>query len=196
MKNGKIIYSRSIAEFSEQYIKALNNGELVLHPCECSYCISFDFYNENLRERVNMLKGRACDKNYVAIIPSMRSLKKLDIEPNKLERQFMKKYWPDLLKIAFSDTYCLGVPKEKWLRDTLKKINPLVGITSANKTGDSLAKKGTDIDKGLIRGVDKVLINDALIYADKQSTIVRLKKGIEILRQGEVEITERTTKAL
>lgn len=184
----KLIEKQDQNQWPLLFSEAINGDQVVIAPCETVYCVCFNPLKPLLLERALTVKNRT-DRKFISMIASVDSLKPLGIEPNRLERIFMERFWPGPLSIAFSDQFAVRMVKEPWLQAALKLVKaPLVAASSANLSGEPPVYEASQLNPVLVERVDHLFIDDGFNPERTVSTLVRLKTKVELLRPGAVQI--------
>lgn len=169
-------------------------------PTDTLYGIGACALNKQAVERVYALRKRSPKKPCIILIPDIKSLKLFGIKLTSAQKIFLQNHWPNPLSIILptplkkfsylhrgTNTLAFRIPKQKALRDLLKKIGPLIA-PSANYEGKQPAQT--------IREAKKYFGNNVLYKAGgklngKPSTLAALSGAgnVKILRQGEYSLS-------
>jgi L-threonylcarbamoyladenylate synthase len=190
MTDGKIVSIAAESETGPLFAKAIKEKKIVVFPWETVYCLCFDVLDEDCVERAYQIKGRPKEKKFPSTLPGEDYLEFAGVRPNELESKFMAKYWPGQLTIAFSEDFACNVATNPYHRKMLRRLKTIVATTSANTSGRPGPLKAKDIEKRIVDQVDLVFVDDSKIAFPTTTTVVRLKDGIEVLREGAVNLAE------
>jgi L-threonylcarbamoyladenylate synthase len=174
----------------------LRNGGVAVIPTDTLYGIVAPALNKQAVEKVYALRKRSPQKPCIILIPDIKSLELFGIKLTSDQKIFLQNHWPNPLSIILPtplkkftylhrDTNALAfrMPKQKALRDFLKKTGPLIA-PSANVEGAPPAQTITE--------AKNYFGNNVLYKAGGRknapaSTLVALSKEgvVKIIRQGE-----------
>ncbi|MBT8342683.1 MAG: threonylcarbamoyl-AMP synthase [Desulfatitalea sp.] len=189
---------RPDADTLQRAARLIRQGGLVVFPTLGLYGIGGDALNPQVVERIFSLKGRQAAKPLLVIIDTLRMLDRVAQPPTPMARGLMNRFWPG--KVTFVLTARPGLPTgltagsgkigvrqvRHPVAAALVKLmqGPLTG-TSANLSGAGGCSEVSQIEPGLISGVDLVL--DAGRLKGHGSTVVDVSgEQPLLLRQGAV----------
>lgn len=188
----------------DEAISVLENGGLVVFPCETVYGAAVDSSNVAAVEKLNSYKQRPFGKPY-AIMCSSQSMAEKYVELNKTAKNLYKTFLPGPVTIISkgkgmvakgieSEGGTLGVriPDYKLMLDLIEKFGRPIVATSANASYQKRPYKLPDILEN-ISEKQKLLI-DLMIDAgelpnNEPSTVIDTTLDDPmILRQGEIKL--------
>jgi L-threonylcarbamoyladenylate synthase len=187
MTDGKMVDKPSDKEFVDILTQAIRKNNIVIFPGDAYYTIGFNYFHQESKEKVYVMKGRPTHKKFPAFISSPEVLAKVGIVPTSLELKAMEKYWPGQLFIAFSDDFMAKVTPTKAIRDAIANVGGIMGATSANRSNYPEVLHGKMLGPEMKDMADAIIIDDRRI-TEKKATFARLKGSVEILHQGAVVI--------
>jgi len=142
-------------ENSDNFIKILEGGGVVVMPTDTLYGILGSALNKSIVERIYQIRKRRVDKPCIILIGSIAELEKFSIYPSLAQKNTIEKYWPaspslggpgpvsivlDCAEDSFSylhrgtNSLAFRMPRPPALRDLLLKVGPLIA-PSANPEG-------------------------------------------------------------
>ncbi|MBI2597355.1 threonylcarbamoyl-AMP synthase [Candidatus Daviesbacteria bacterium] len=181
-------------EFS-QIVRFLKEGKIGVIPTDTIYGLIGSAFNPHTVEEIYKLRKRVKDKPMIILISSIDDLKKFDIKLTDIQRDFLKKNWPNPLSVVLSckvqrfsylhrgtNTLAFRMPKDTKLLNILREAGPVVA-PSANLEGK---KHATNINQARKYFGDKVSFYlDGGYRESKPSTIVAFDNNlVKILRRG------------
>jgi len=176
---------------TEQAVKTLKEGGIILYPTEGVYGLGCDPFNETAVTRLLKLKKRKVDKGLILIAANWGQVKSLiKIDPTK--QKLIKEKRGEPITWVFPATkkapkWVTGKFKTIAIRVTThpgaKKIcqrfgGPIVS-TSANLSRKKSIKKLTQVDKKILAGVDFV-VPGSTGNLGKPTEICDVKTGVAI----------------
>ena len=182
-----------------QVIRLLKARKVGIIPTDTIYGIVGLALNPKTVEEIYNLRKRAKDKPMIILISDLSDLEKFDVKVSKQTEEILKRLWPNPVSIVLpcpnekftylhrgGKTLAFRMPKDKWLRDLLKEVGPLVA-PSANIEGEPVAET--------VEGAKKYFGGKVDFYLDKgkippsPSTLIEIKDSeIKVLRQGNFNI--------
>jgi L-threonylcarbamoyladenylate synthase len=168
-------------------------------PTDTLFALTGDARSEEVAMRISNVKKRLPDKSFPVFVPSLNWLLKNGNFSYTDKETFLRlasTFWPGPLtivsrfsfnfqlseKVTSDDFVALRVVSHPVIMKIFEEVNfPIIG-TSANISGKINPLSIDDIDKTLFNQVDFSIKGD-LIYLTS-STVVRIEKGFEVLREG------------
>lgn len=182
--------------FDDKIVSLLSRGGVGLLPADTIYGISCRALDPEAVRRAHEIKKRDKSKPFVILISRIEQLDELGIITTDAAPAL--RYWPGPLTLVcraakapewlHRGTYTLAVrqPDFPALRGLIDRVGPIVS-TSANLSGGKPAASAAEAEKYFKDKLDFYV--DTGPHAGRPSTIVKSSfKGMEILRQGAVEI--------
>ncbi|QQR78499.1 MAG: threonylcarbamoyl-AMP synthase [Candidatus Moraniibacteriota bacterium] len=180
----------------------LQGGGVVVLPTDTVYGIVASALIPETVERVFQLRQRDTHKAVIVLISNEGELKRFSIPLDEQAGTFLRSVWPGRVSVVLptteparwthlhrgTDSIAFRIPADPALRAFLRRTGPLIA-PSANTAGEPAA---TSIDTARKYFDDRVdLYIDGGTLESAPSTLVRWTPGgIEILRQGAVQIDE------
>ena len=124
-------------------VKIIKNGGVIVCPTDTVYGFLADATNKKAVEKIFKIKKRPKSKPLPIFIKDIASAKKF-VQINKKGEKILRKYWPGkytfilkrkpAVKLYGVDkkTIAIRIPKHKFLKDLLKKVNKPLVQTSVN----------------------------------------------------------------
>ena len=189
----------------KQAVALMASGEVVAAPTETIYGLFCDPRQQKAVHKVFAMKGRDAKKALPLVAGSSAQVKRLVVW-NRVADALAKKHWPGPLTmvlplrnkarlaygVAAKKEIAIRVSGSSDVRSLCRAVGfPLVA-TSANRSGESVARSAKEIEK--IFGQTIFVVDGGHLPKRKPSTILRIKKnsGMELLRSGALcEMHER-----
>lgn len=188
----------------DQAIKTLQDGGLVVFPCETVYGIAVDSLNPKAVEILNTYKQRPFGKPY-AIMCSDQEMAEKFVSLNKTAKNLYKTFLPGpmtvvsigLHKVANgieSETGTLGVrvPAYPFMLKLIKKFGRPIVATSANASYQKRPYKISDILENISEKqkalIDLIIDAGQLPHNEPSTVIDTTLDQPTVLRQGEIKI--------
>ena len=188
-------------------INILENGGLVIFPCETVYGIAVDSLNSNAVKKLNDYKERPFGKPY-SIMCSSQDMAEHFVDINSTAKNLYKTFLPGPITIISkgkglladgieSEQKTLGVriPDYKFMLDLISKFGRPIVATSANAAYKKRPYKISDIlenvsikQRGLI---DLIIDVGELPHNDPSTVIDTTLDDAVVLRQGEIMISDK-----
>ncbi|MDD5456587.1 MAG: L-threonylcarbamoyladenylate synthase [Candidatus Margulisbacteria bacterium] len=178
-------------------IQALKKGGIIALPTDTVYGIAADAGMEAAIEKINLLKKRPMDKNYILQVGSINDAEKLCREWTPQIKKTVKKYWPGQITFIFNknpevsypfldETIAIRIPDHELCLTLLKLYDKPLVVTSLNMSGEPEILRVADIPEQIGEQLDYVLPEQG-VFSQKASTIVDLTRSYaRVLRQGNV----------
>lgn len=186
---------------TDQVVKLLKSGKIGVMPTDTIYGIVGSALNTRTVEEIYFLRKRAKNKPFIILISSLDDLKKFGIKITAVQRDFLKKVWPNPVSVILpcpeekfaylhrgKKSLAFRIPRDKILERILEKAGPLVA-PSANfeqeKPAETIAQAKKYFDNKIAFYVEGGKLKS------KPSTVVRLyEDGLQIvLREGSFRIS-------
>jgi L-threonylcarbamoyladenylate synthase len=170
----------------ESVVRHLRDGGLVAHPTETVYGFG-GLVQRRALERLAELKSREHDKPFLLLVPSARSVARL--EWTEEARELARAFWPGSVTLVLSDpgrTFPLGIRSERGAVAVRQSSHPLtrrllelldepLTSTSANVPGGLPASSGEQAfheAKALGAGMEMWVLDAGALSESSASTIV------------------------
>lgn len=176
-------------------VAALNKGDLILYPTETIWGIGCDATNEAAIQKVDGLKQRLKDKNYIVMVDSMEMLSQyLAYIPPKAcdlieyhKRPLTIVYdqpqnLPNCL-LACDGTIAIRVTLDPFCKQLIKTFGKPIISTSANISGQAFPKSFMEIEESIKNGVQAIAAHQqsGIISNSSPSTIVKVIDGKDLI---------------
>jgi len=180
-----------IIKMKKENIKILKEGGIGVVMTDTIYGVLGSAFKPKTVEKIYILRKRDKKKPFIILISSKKDLQKFGIKINKDIRKILDKYWPGKVSVILPSpsskfnylhrgkkTLAFRLPKNKKLKDILKKTGPLVA-PSANLEGKSPAK---NIKEAKIYFAKKVDFYESGKKSNSNpSKIIIIKNGKELV---------------
>lgn len=179
----------------EEIFQVIKNKGISVFPTDTIYGIVGSALDKKTVEKIYKLRKRNKQKPMIILVGSKKDLELFEISLSKEQEKSLKKFWPGKVSVILEckkkkfeylhrgkNSLAFRLPKEKWLKEFLKRTGPLVA-PSANLEGEKPAKTINEAKKYFQDKVDFYV--DFGKLQSKPSMIISLgKKGeVEILRK-------------
>lgn len=185
----------------EAAARIIGYGGSVIFPTRSLYGLGVDALNPEAVRRVFTIKGRAETKPILVLIHEPEQLPRLVTHLPTVAEQLMERFWPggltlimeavpDLPEPLTAGTGKIGVRRDEHpVCAALTKAfgGPITG-TSANRSGQSGAASISEIDAGVIAGVDLVLDAGELAGGVGSTILDVTGKPVRLIREGSVSL--------
>lgn len=144
---------------TKDVINIIKNDGIGVMPTDTIYGLVGSAFSHKAVERIYRARKREGNKPFIVLIDSIEDLSRFGIKKDKRLDSFLKKVWPGPISVILpvknktflylhrgKNSLAFRLPKDKWLRNTLKKTGPLVA-PSANPAGMPPAKNIKDAKK-------------------------------------------------
>jgi len=170
----------------EELIEILKKGGIGVLPTDTIYGLVGSAFSKKAVERIYEVKERKKDKPFIILISSFKDLRIFGVELPREAFTLLKKIWPGRVSVIFplkskkffylhrgKNSLAFRLPKDRWLRNILKKIGLLVA-PSANLEGEPPAETIKEAKKYFGNNVD-FYFNKGKIKG-RPSTILEIKR--------------------
>ncbi|MCD6113250.1 MAG: threonylcarbamoyl-AMP synthase [Bacteroidales bacterium] len=169
-------------------LKVLNKNGIILYPTDTIWGIGCDATNYKAVEKINKIKKRTKDKNFIVLIDDIKKLRNYVenipeilydlIESIDTPLTIIYPYAKNLTKnvIAKDNSIGIRITKDVFCKKLIQLFGKPIVSTSANISGEENPIYFNKISKDIINSVDYVvdLFHDR-IKEIKPSTIIKLK---------------------
>ena len=204
----KIMVILTSFDKSKQIIDTLQNGGLVIFPCERVYGVAVDSQNTEAVEKLNRYKQRPFGKPY-AIMCSNEKMAEDYVEINSVAKNLYKTFLPGPVtviskgkgKVATgieSETGTLGVriPDYKDMLELISKFGRPIVATSANSSYQKRPYEISDILLNISakqRSLIDLIIDVGELPKNEPSTVIDTTLDDPmVLRQGEIKLKNKS----
>lgn len=165
----------------------LKRGEVVLLPCDTIY--GFVGVVDLSLERLNALKGRNGEKNFIQLV-TLDMATQISRDPID---ESLSALWPGPLTIIVNakggGTTAIRVPADPYLISLIEEVESPLYTTSANRAGEPFLKSFEEIYEVFGSEISLFVKGDILSEA-LPSTILDISGGrYKIVRQGALDIS-------
>jgi len=170
----------------------IKTGGIIAYPTETVYGLGCDPYNALAIEKINNIKQRPLNKQFILLAGHIDQVKPLILISKEQEKVILKSAEPTSWVVdASKHAPAWLVDKNKTLTIRISKhhgVQQLCGIldhaiisTSANLSGKKPAKNSIELHRYFHRKVDKIIVSN-IRHTGKPSKIIRLCDN-RIIRQ-------------
>ncbi|MFH0879592.1 MAG: L-threonylcarbamoyladenylate synthase [Lentisphaerota bacterium] len=172
---------------------ALRKGLLVVLPTETVYGLAGDLSQPGVLEKMYRAKGRPETKPIPLFAPSLELVKACGAEFSPAALRLAEAFWPGPLTLVLmtgKEFVGFRVPDYLPALMLLKAFGGILGVTSANRSGEPAAVTAQEADRAL--GSEVAMILDAgRSPGGVPSTVVKVEgSSVEILREGAISAVE------
>lgn len=202
------VLSAARPENLSKALQVLKAGGMVAFPTDTVYGLGASAYHAQAIARIYKAKGRSRENPIPILLANMQELSRVTLSPPPMARRLAKRFWPGPItlivwrkptlpdEISPSSTVGVRVPDHPVALTLLTIAGPLA-VTSANKSGDPIARTASEVLEGFGGDIDLIL-DGGMTPGGEPSTVVDCTRASpQILREGpisEVEIREELTK--
>ena len=201
--NMKIIKQKNIS--TNELVKDLQNGKVIVYPTETSYGLGADATNEEAVNKIFKIKKRQVGKSVLVVMPNIEMAMQY-VEWSELLNELAQKYWPGPLTVvvplksghnlasdvvAIDNTLAFRISSHPLITELTKKLNKPIVSTSANISAQGDAYNSQAIINVFEKEINQpdIIIDAGQLPEKSPSTIIRLLNDkIEVLRQGQIKI--------
>ena len=180
--------------------EVIQNGGIILYPTDTVWGIGCDPKNEDALNKINVLKKRATDKNFIVLVESERLLSRyakvipdvcydlIDFTEKPLTIIYPKGQFVAKQVLADDGSIGIRLVKDEFCIKLIQKLKSGIISTSANISGKATPVTFDDISDDIKNGVDYI-VNLGPIDENKKnispSQIIKIseKSEITILRK-------------
>lgn len=191
----------------ERSISVLQNGGLVIFPCETVYGIAVDSQNPEAVKRLNDFKQRPLGKPYAIMCSSQEMVEKY-VDLNDSAKNLYKTFLPgpvtviskskgNLAKGIESEFGTAGVriPDYKFMLDLIEKFGQPIVATSANASYQKRPYKISDVLDNISKKqkslIDLIIDAGELPHNEPSTVIDTTLDTPTVLRQGNIKLKDK-----
>ncbi len=179
----------------------LESGELAIIPTDTVYGVAADPRVEGAEGRLCDAKGRDRMKPLPLLAADTAQVEEYGAVLGEIERKLAAAFWPGPLTMVLTlkdGVACEGfrVPDNEFVVRLLRRMNGVLRVTSANRSGGVDA--GTVEDAvGELGDFVAVAVDAGKATAGRPSSVIRVSDGkIELLREGVLSMEQLTAVAV
>ena len=162
----------------------IKNGGIIAYPTDTIYGLGCDPYDPEAIDRINAIKQRPLDKQFILLAGHIDQIRPLLILDEQQEKTITQNNEPTSWIIAASqnaptwltdgnNTLTIRISKNDEVQRLCHALKHPIISTSANISGHMPAKNALDLHKLFQQNVDKILISNKPLTG-KPSKIIRL----------------------
>ena len=180
----------------EQCLQVLQNGGLILYPTDTVWGIGCDATNEKAVEKVYKLKRRPDEKAMIVLVADERDVLQYVASPDLAVFDYLQEtkkpttvIYEDAIGLADNlvgkdGSIAIRICNEQFCKHLIKRFRTPIVSTSANISGEPVAKIFAEINDQIKNGVDYVVNyrqDDKTIAAP--SSVIKWNNGhLEVIR--------------
>lgn len=195
-------------EFENSIIKAKKiylEGGVFVYPTDTIYGLGANPFNEEALEKVNEIKGRHEEKNYILLIDSIDTLSKYVELNSEKHLDFLLSIWPNPVSVVLNlnkktssilkiETAAFRIPNHRFCQKLAAELHMPIISTSVNRTG-SLPINYPEIIKQEFSSEVSGIFYSNKKYFDKVSTLIDLTgNDMVLVREGKIKFNELSKK--
>ena len=183
----------------DKIINMLISGGILAFPTDTVFglaCIA----EKKAIKKIYKAKGRDFKKPLPMMCSSLKMIKDV-AKVNKSEKKLIEKFTPGPITIIFNkkenvedylsndlDTIGIRIPDDEFVLDLIDSIKMPLMVTSANISNQGSLLKWEDVYDCMDGKIDGIVCEDA--RGDIASSIVDVRNGIKILREGPISLDQ------
>jgi L-threonylcarbamoyladenylate synthase len=194
--------------FDEALIKAKQiylEGGIFIYPTDTIYGLGANPFNDAAVNKINLLKGRESDKNYIYLIDSVDTLLSYVEIHSEKHFDFLNTVWPNPVSIVLKlnkktsdvlkqETGAFRIPNHRFCLNLASKLKMPIISTSVNKAGTEPLNHPEIFKQDFSTDVDGIFYSKKM-YFDKASTLIDLTGSeLKLLREGKIRFDELAEK--
>lgn len=176
-------------------------GGVFIYPTDTIYGFGANPFNEDALEKVNYIKGRHGEKNYILLIDSIDTLSKYIELKSEKHLDFLISIWPNPVSVVLklnqktssilnSKTSAFRIPNHRFCLKLGAELHMPIISTSVNRTGHPPINHPEIIKQEFSSEVSCIYYSNKKIF-DKASTLIDLTgNDLVLLREGKVKFDE------
>jgi tRNA threonylcarbamoyl adenosine modification protein (Sua5/YciO/YrdC/YwlC family) len=182
-------------------VEIFKDGGLFIYPTDTIYGFGCNPFDESALKRLNDLKSREAEKQYIFLIDSIESLSKYCNTSNKT-LGVLKKIWPAAVsvvlnlnfetkkKISYS-TGAFRIPDNTFCLNLLNRLKSPIISTSVNLINEKPYTNGESIiNSNFAKRVDAILYTSIEIQSQVSTVVDLTGKNPKVLREGQINFME------
>jgi tRNA threonylcarbamoyl adenosine modification protein (Sua5/YciO/YrdC/YwlC family) len=182
-------------------VEIFKDGGLFIYPTDTIYGFGCNPFDESALKRLNDLKSREAEKQYIFLIDSIESLSKYCNTSNKT-LGVLKKIWPAAVsvvlnlnfetkkKISYS-TGAFRIPDNPFCLNLLNRLKSPIISTSVNLINEKPYTNGESIiNSNFAKRVDAILYTSIEIQSQVSTVVDLTGKNPKVLREGQINFME------
>ena len=162
----------------------IRHGGIIAYPTDTIYGLGCDPYNQLAVERINIIKQRPLDKQFILLAGHIDQIKPLILISKEEEKIITQNDEPTSWVIAASpkappwltdskNTLTIRISKHDDVKKLCRALGHAIISTSANISGKPPAKNALELHRYFHHCIDKILLSSRQ-QASKASKIIRL----------------------
>lgn len=178
-------------------VTAMRSGRLVIAPADLHYAVVTDAFSQPGLQRLREVRGVPEGSAVPVFIDRRTTLHALWGRVPRDAEVLARTFWPGPLTLigkpqlslawsaGVSDAVAIRMPAHPWMLQLVAQLGPLAA-TGANRPGDGLPTSLEDCDHDAV----SVGLDGGPLSGGPASTIVDLRTGVEVLREGAIPAAE------
>ncbi len=176
----------------EKAFNAIKDGGVILYPTDTIWGLGCDPNNERALERINKIKNRSKDKNFIILVDSERLLNRyakvipevcfdlIDFTEKPLTIIYPKGQFVAKPVLAFDGSIGVRLVKDEFCVKLIQKLKSGLTSTSANISGEKSATNFEEISDQIKNGVDYIVNLPLSKKNVSPSQIIKISEKSEI----------------
>ena len=176
----------------EKASEIIKNGGIILYPTDTIWGIGCDPKNEKALDKINDLKGRTKDKNFIILVDSDRLLNRyakiipevcydlIDYANQPLTIIYPKGQFVAPQVLAEDGSIGIRLTKDEFCSKLIQKLKSGITSTSANLSGEKSPKNFEEISDKIKNGVDYIVNLKKKKKKAKPSQIIKIGENSEV----------------
>ncbi|MFC2094117.1 L-threonylcarbamoyladenylate synthase [Bacteroidota bacterium] len=201
-KSAKLINVDSDIEFAVSKAKKIfHSGGIFIYPTDTIYGMGCNPFNDTALQKLNSIKGREKQKQYILLIDSVRTLLNyIDINDEKIIAM-LKNIWPNpisfILKLNYKtsnllkyDAAAFRIPNNTFCINLLRELKAPLISTSVNFSNQQPLTDYPSINNEYVDKVDAIFLMNEKENSGASTLVDLTKKPPKILREGKINFIE------
>lgn len=188
-------------------VSCYNAKEVFIYPTDTIYGFGCDRFSESALEKINIIKQRQENKQFILLIDSLDTLFNYIILSKKKYEELLKKIWPNPVSVIFelrddkkeifkSKTAAFRIPNHKFCLSLLSALKAPLVSTSVNIKDERPLNDHLTIIERFSRYVGTIFYTNFEENREPSSLIDLSGETPQIIRQGSIKFVDLFGKLL
>jgi L-threonylcarbamoyladenylate synthase len=182
-------------------VDLFHSGKLFIYPTDTIYGIGGNPFDKNVVERINSIKERNEQKQFIWLISDLKNL--LNYIELKFEKhlEFLENIWPAPVSVVLSlncrtksiigfDTIAFRIPANDFCLKVLKETKLPVISTSVNRSNQKTLTEPSEIIMEFGKEVDSIFFTSRSVEKSASTIIDLTGKQPKLIRDGAIKFVE------
>lgn len=177
------------AEAIEAAVDVLRNGGLIILPTETVYGLAGDLQKPGVLKKIYRAKGRPESKPIPLFARHVDQIQRMGAELGPAARRLATALWPGPLTLVIrtgKDFTGFRIPDYPPVLALLEAYGDMLGVTSANRSGESETVSASQAERALGSWVDLVLDAGRSPGGTPSTVVKAVGDSVDILREGAI----------